>query len=133
MRVMSILRNTLGRSLQFMHSRRRDALWRAVEGLVLGGRLWLTGLGRDLPGKRTPRDNDACCPFLPSGVSSQPAAMTPNSVRMSCETRSTRFMKFWRETPLRNRNRDRDREAGENEGILQSRSRGAALRSKYAI
>lgn len=49
--MMTILQKKLGRSLQFMHSRRRMALWRAVEGLLLGGRLWLTALGRDLPGK----------------------------------------------------------------------------------
>jgi hypothetical protein len=39
------------KQLDFVHSKRRQALMRAVEGLIRGGRLWLTGLGRDLPGK----------------------------------------------------------------------------------
>ena len=50
MRAVDIIRDKLGRSLGFMHSKRRDALWRVVEGLLKGQELWLTELGRSLPG-----------------------------------------------------------------------------------
>ena len=36
-----------------MHARRRSALFRCVEGLMRGGRLWLSALGRSLPGETT--------------------------------------------------------------------------------
>ncbi|MGC4095204.1 MAG: IS4 family transposase [Polyangiaceae bacterium] len=49
MRSVETLRNTIGDSFHFLHAKRRDALWRVVEALVLGGRLWLTALGRDMP------------------------------------------------------------------------------------
>jgi hypothetical protein len=45
-----VLQNQLEHSLVEVHKRRRDAVWRAVEGLVAGGKLWLTALGRALPG-----------------------------------------------------------------------------------
>lgn len=50
MRATGILRTALAFSLQGIHRRRQDAVWRAVEGLLLGGKLWLTALGRALPG-----------------------------------------------------------------------------------
>jgi Transposase DDE domain len=46
-----VLQNQLQRSLVEVHKRRRDAVWRAVEGLIAGGRLWLTALGRSMPGR----------------------------------------------------------------------------------
>lgn len=50
MRAVSILRQRLAKSLEQIHAKRLGAIWRAVTGLVVGGRLWLTGLGRSLPG-----------------------------------------------------------------------------------
>jgi len=50
MRAVEILHDKLGESLDFMHSKRRDALWRVVDGLLKGQELWLTELGRSLPG-----------------------------------------------------------------------------------
>lgn len=50
MRSIEILREKLSADFAFLHSRRQDSLWRAVEALVVGGRLWLTALGRDMKG-----------------------------------------------------------------------------------
>jgi hypothetical protein len=50
MRAVEILQGKLSSSLGFMHAKRRDALWRVVEGLLRGQELWLTELGRSLPG-----------------------------------------------------------------------------------
>src|SRR5215471_13425029 len=50
MRALGILQKKLEMSLGFMHAKRRAAFWRAVEGLPGGQRLWLTALGRSLPG-----------------------------------------------------------------------------------
>ncbi len=50
MRALANLHRDFEQSIPFMHASRRKALWRAVCGLLRGGRLWLTGLGRDLPG-----------------------------------------------------------------------------------
>ena len=50
MRSMEILREELGKSFGFLHAKRESAIWRAVEALLIGGRLWLTALGRDMPG-----------------------------------------------------------------------------------
>jgi hypothetical protein len=50
MRALEILQKKLAPALGFMHSKRRDALWRIVEGLLRGQELWLTELGRSLPG-----------------------------------------------------------------------------------
>lgn len=47
---MEILREALGKSFGFLHAKRESAIWRAVEALLIGGRLWLTALGRDMPG-----------------------------------------------------------------------------------
>jgi len=49
MRAASIVQDALGESLEFMHSKQRDALWRVVCGLLKGQALWLTELGRSLP------------------------------------------------------------------------------------
>ena len=51
MRALEILRKGLSDSLSFMHAKRVEALWRAVEGVVRGGRLSLVALGRALPGR----------------------------------------------------------------------------------
>ena len=50
MRAVEILQDKLGESLDFLHSKRRAALWRVVVGLLNGQELWLTELGRSLPG-----------------------------------------------------------------------------------
>src|SRR5688572_13915708 len=50
MRALGILQKKLEASLGFMHAKRRGAFWRAVGGLLAGQRLWLTALGRSLPG-----------------------------------------------------------------------------------
>lgn len=50
MRAIEILQEKLQPSLQFLHAKRRAALWRAVEGLLRGQELWLTELGRNLRG-----------------------------------------------------------------------------------
>jgi hypothetical protein len=44
------LRKALGKSFGFLHAKRESAIWRAVEALLIGGRLWPTALGRDVPG-----------------------------------------------------------------------------------
>lgn len=50
MRALEILQEKLEPALDFMHAKRREAFWRAVGGLLAGQRLWLTALGRSLPG-----------------------------------------------------------------------------------
>ncbi len=50
MRAIGILEGKLHEPLGFLHSKRRTALWRVVEGLLRGQQLWLTELGRSLPG-----------------------------------------------------------------------------------
>jgi Transposase DDE domain len=49
-RAVEILRSAIEENLVGVHQRRLDSLWRAVAGLVRGGQLYLTGLGRALPG-----------------------------------------------------------------------------------
>ncbi len=53
MRAIGILQEKLGDALDFMHTKQRAAFWRATVGLVSGHRLWLTALGRSLPGECT--------------------------------------------------------------------------------
>ena len=50
MRAIRILHERLTESMSFMHAGRWRALWSAVESLLGGGDLWLTGLGRSRPG-----------------------------------------------------------------------------------
>ena len=50
MRALEILQEELADSLGFLHSKRLHALWRLVDGLLRGQQLWLTELGRNLPG-----------------------------------------------------------------------------------
>lgn len=50
MRVVEVLRRAIEENLVGVHQRRLDSLWRAVVGLMRGGQLYLTGLGRALPG-----------------------------------------------------------------------------------
>lgn len=49
-RALQTLQAALQESYTKIHVRRVQAVWRGVEGLARGGRLWLTGLGRDLAG-----------------------------------------------------------------------------------
>jgi hypothetical protein len=51
MRPTAVLQKQLDCSLAAVHRRRRDAVWRAVSGVVTRGKLWLTELGRSLPGR----------------------------------------------------------------------------------
>ena len=51
MRAVENLLRRFEHCMHFVHARRREAVCRAVKGLLAGGRLWLTGLGRDLPGE----------------------------------------------------------------------------------
>src|SRR3954471_10375469 len=51
MRAATLLQNQLESSLGTVHQRRRAAVWRGVEGVVSGGKLSLTALGRSLPGR----------------------------------------------------------------------------------
>ena len=51
MRAIGILQDKLSESLGFMHSKRLTALWRVVHALLSAQELWLTELGRNLPGK----------------------------------------------------------------------------------
>jgi DDE family transposase len=53
MRALGILQKRLGPALDFMHAKRIAAFWRAIEGLLRGQQLWLTALGRSLPGTCT--------------------------------------------------------------------------------
>lgn len=50
MRPIKVLQKQLDPSLGAVHQRRRDAVWRGVAGVVAGGKLWLSALGRWLPG-----------------------------------------------------------------------------------
>ena len=50
MRSVELLQSTLKKYLSRMHPRREAAVWRAVTGLILGGKACLTALGRSLPG-----------------------------------------------------------------------------------
>jgi hypothetical protein len=48
-----IVRRRLQKRFQFLHAKTETSLWRGVNGVVKGGQLWLTGLGRGLPGDST--------------------------------------------------------------------------------
>lgn len=50
MRASDILQAKLRDGATILHAKQWAALWRAVAGLVRGGQLWLTALGRSLPG-----------------------------------------------------------------------------------
>jgi len=49
-RPIKILQNNLSVGFEFLHARQQASVWRAVEALIHGGRLWLTALGRDMRG-----------------------------------------------------------------------------------
>jgi hypothetical protein len=53
MRATSILQATLREGAEILHAKRWSALWRSVTGLCQDGQLWLTALGRSLPGDTT--------------------------------------------------------------------------------
>jgi len=50
MRASAILQARLRHGAKIVHAKQWASLWRAVQGLMEGGHLWLTGLGRALPG-----------------------------------------------------------------------------------
>jgi hypothetical protein len=50
MRASDILQARLRDGAEIVHAKQWAALWRAVTGLLQGGQLWLTALGRSLPG-----------------------------------------------------------------------------------
>jgi hypothetical protein len=50
MRARLILQAKLREGAEIVHAKQWAALWRAVAGLLGGGQLWLTALGRSLPG-----------------------------------------------------------------------------------
>lgn len=50
MRACAILQAQLREGAEILHLKQWAALWRAVTGLLEGGQLWLTALGRSLPG-----------------------------------------------------------------------------------
>jgi hypothetical protein len=50
MRALEVLHDQLRESTGFMHAARWNALWRTVLALLAGKKLWLTALGRALPG-----------------------------------------------------------------------------------
>jgi len=50
MRAIRILQEKLGKTFWFLHAKQAGALWRGVAGLLNGHQLWLTALGRSLPG-----------------------------------------------------------------------------------
>ena len=49
MRADVIIRKRLEKGMRHVHAARRDALFRAVQSLLRGGRLWLSALGRSRP------------------------------------------------------------------------------------
>lgn len=51
MRASAILQARLRNGAEIVHAKQWMALWRSVVGLLSGGQLWLTALGRSLPGK----------------------------------------------------------------------------------
>lgn len=51
MRASAILQARLRDGAEIVHAKQWAALWRAVAGLLGGGQLWLTALGRSLPGE----------------------------------------------------------------------------------
>lgn len=53
MRASNILQGHLRDGAEIVHAKQWAALWRAVTGLLEGGQLWLTALGRSLPGATT--------------------------------------------------------------------------------
>lgn len=53
MRASAILQARLRNGAKIVHAKQWASLWRAVQGLMEGGHLWLTGLGRALPGATT--------------------------------------------------------------------------------
>ena len=50
MRASAILQASLRDGAEIVHAKQWAALWRGVTGLMDGGQLWLTALGRSLPG-----------------------------------------------------------------------------------
>lgn len=48
MQVLKLLHDLSAKALPTIHQRRRESLFKAVEGLLLGRRLWLTHIGRSL-------------------------------------------------------------------------------------
>ena len=53
MRALQILAGELGDKLDFLHAKTHAAFWRGVEGVLSADQLWLTALGRGMPGSST--------------------------------------------------------------------------------
>lgn len=73
MRALKILRQSLEARLDFLHAKTRAALWRGVEGVMQAGQLWLTALGRALPGRTTDKHRIKAADRLLSNPHLQPA------------------------------------------------------------
>jgi hypothetical protein len=72
MRAIKLLQKELDSSLGSVHRRRRNAVWRAVVGAIIGGKLSLTALGRSLPGRTSDKHRiKAANRLLGGGVHSQ--------------------------------------------------------------
>jgi hypothetical protein len=55
MRALDRLHDEFRKQLKFLHQKRWQILWRAVESLIFGQRLWLTALGRALRSEAHPK------------------------------------------------------------------------------
>jgi hypothetical protein len=72
MRPTKLLQKQLDSSLGTVHRRRREAVWRGVDGVIVGGKLSLTALGRSLPGRTSDKHRiKAADRLLGGGVHSQ--------------------------------------------------------------
>jgi hypothetical protein len=54
-RALEMLHERLAGHLSFVHRSRWDAVWRVVQALIIGKKLWLTALGRALPTTAFPK------------------------------------------------------------------------------
>lgn len=76
MRALKILRQSLEDRLDFLHAKTRAALWRGVDGVIQAGQLWLTALGRGLPGRTTDKHRIKAADRLLGNLHLQPAMRT---------------------------------------------------------
>lgn len=75
MRALKILRQTLDSRLDFLHAKTRAALWRGVDGVMQAGQLWLTALGRGLPGRTTDKHRIKAADRLIGNIKLHPAML----------------------------------------------------------
>ena len=57
MHAIKVIRSKIEKNTQQSHKARRNALWRAVAGLLLGGMLWPAAIGRHRPGNATDKNS----------------------------------------------------------------------------